>query len=238
MRRFFTEKADKPEMIMCGAEHKHLTEVLRAKSGDAVIICPNDGTDYIYEVKSIDKKSTTLIFLREERNNAETEIDLTVFFALLKGDKSELVVTKLTELGVKCIVPFVSEFTVKIGDKTDRLKRAATEACKQCGRSVLPAISDVIDFPDIIPLMKDFDKVVFAYEGAYVSGSRIKDVISGNEKRVALIVGAEGGFSEKEVQTLNSHGVPAVTLGKRILRAETAAIAAASVLLYICGEWE
>lgn len=238
MRRFFTDKISKPEMLLGGAEHKHLAGVLRARVGEDVIVCTGDGIDYVYKIKSIDKRAAVLSYESESRNDTETDTHLTVFFAMLKGDKSELVVTKLTELGVKHIVPFVSEFTVKTGEKIDRMKRAALEACKQCGRAVIPDISDVISFKDVLSRVHDYDKVVFAYEGAYADGKRLRDVLDGKEKRVALIVGAEGGFSGNEVSALVGEDIPAVTLGKRIMRAETASIAAAAVILYICGEWE
>lgn len=238
MRRFFTDKINKPETSLSGDEHKHLTEVLRARPGERIIICTGDGIDNVFEIKSIDKKSTVLSFVEEKINDTETRVELTVFFAMLKGDKSELVVTKLTELGVRRIVPFVSEFTVKTGEKTERLARAALEACKQCGRSRVPEICDIIRFNEIPRLLGSYDKVVFAYEGAYAKGRRLRDVITGRENKIALIIGPEGGFSEKEVKLMSDSGVPAVTLGKRILRAETASIAAAAVVLYICGEWE
>ena len=232
------EKISKPDMAVDGAEHKHLAEVLRAKAGERIVLCPNDGKDYVYEITAVEKRRTVLGYVSETVNDTEAKLDLTVFFALLKGDKSELVVTKLTELGVKRIVPFVSEHTVKKGEKTDRLKRAAVEACKQCGRAVIPEVCEIIKFSDLCAMLDGYDKVVFAYEGAFAAGARLREIIDGTEKSVALIVGAEGGFAPHEVETISAKGVRAVTLGKRILRAETASIAAAAVILSLCGEWE
>ena len=238
MRRFFTDKINKPEMLIDGNEYKHVSEVLRAKVGENIIMCNGDGTDYVFQIKNIGKKDILLSYVSENKNETETNLDLTVFFALLKGDKSEFVVTKLTELGIKHIVPFISEYTVKTGEKTDRLERAAIEACKQCGRAVLPKIGKVIKFEEISKLSVNYDKMLFAYENAYVSGERIKNIISGKEQSIALVIGAEGGFSESESKLMLDNNIPAVTLGKRILRAETASIAASAVILSLCGEWE
>ena len=238
MRRFFVDKADKSETKLSGAEYKHLAEVLRARVGDKIILCPNDGRDYVYAIKALDKTSATLEYLYDYPNETECALDLTVYPALLKGDKTELVVQKLTELGVKNIRPFISEFTVQKSEKSDRLQRAAHEAAKQCGRAIIPSIDKPQTFDKVLPQLGDFDNVVFAYEGTYADGKRIDEVIRGDEKSVALIVGPEGGFSEKEVLALTDSGYMPVTLGKRILRAETASIAGSAVIMFLTGEWK
>lgn len=238
LRRFFVDKINKPSVRLTGNEYKHLADVLRARVGDVVVLCPNDGRDYEYSVSAIDKTSATLEYITDYANKTETTAELTAFIALLKGDKTELAVQKLTELGVRRIVPFISEFTVQKSEKTDRLKRAALEASKQCGRAVIPEVCDVVTFDKLPRLTDGFDAVVFAYEGAYADGRRLREVISGNEKTAAMIVGPEGGFSEKEVRMLSEVGRLPVTLGKRILRAETASIACAAVIMNLLGEWE
>lgn len=238
MRRFFVDKVNIPNMELVGAECNHIINVLRFKAGDEIVLCPNDGIDYIYEIVCINKKSIELKFLKSVENECNSKLNLTVFFGLLKGDKSEFVVTKLTELGVSNIVPFVSKFTVKVSNKIDRLERAGVEACKQCGRAILPTISDVIKFKDIVNQLSEFDKVIFAYEDAYIKGDRLSNVIDGSEKSVALIIGSEGGFAPEEVEMLVTSGVNIVTLGRRILRAETASIATSAVIMQMCGEWE
>ena len=237
LRRFFVEKINKPTTVLTGNEKKHLADVLRAKVGDKIILCPNDGKDYIFEISAFDKNSITLYYEEEFVNPTETNLFLTVFPALLKGDKTELVVQKLTELGVKRISPFISEFTVQKSEKNDRLKRTAHEVSKQCGRAIIPEIDDVMKFNDMINKLADYDAVVIAYEDAFTNGNRITDVVKGNERNVALIVGPEGGFSKKEVEEFINHGYKPVTLGKRILRAETASISATAVIMQLCGEW-
>ncbi len=225
-------------MKLTGAERKHLAEVLRARPGDNIVICPNDGKDYIYEITAFDKESVALSFLREEDNPTEPDLYLCVYISILKGDKTELEVQKLTELGARRIVPMISEYTVPLREKSERLRRAAHEASKQCGRAIIPEVTDVMSYSDVIRELADYDSAVFAYEGAYGGGLRIGDVVKGDEKRIALVIGPEGGFSEREVKEAENAGYPGVTLGKRILRAETAAIAGAAVIMQLCGEWE
>ena len=238
MRRFFVDKISKPTIELKGNERRHLADVLRARVGERVILCPGDGKDYTYKTVSFAKDRVTLAYVSESENTTEPFLDLCVFCALLKGDKTEFAVQKLTELGVKRIQPFVSEYTVQRSEKKDRLVKAAHEAAKQCGRAVIPEIGDVVSFDEITDMLGDFDKTVFAYEAAYSGGTRMKDAICGSERSVALVVGPEGGFSKNEAQTLVRKGYSPVTLGKRILRAETASVAAAAVILYMCGEWE
>ena len=237
MRRFFVEKIEKPSLNVYGNERKHLADVLRARVGDKVILCPNDGNDYVYKIVGFDKNSVSLNYVSENKNETEPELMLTVFASLLKGDKTELVVQKLTELGVKRITPFISDYTVQKSEKNERLKRSAHEASKQCGRAIIPEVTEIVSFDQMLKTLDKYDTVVFAYEDAYTSGKRLSDVIKGNEKTIALVVGPEGGFSEREVNALTLAGYEPVTLGKRILRAETASIAGASVIMYLAGEW-
>ena len=237
MRRFFVEKIEKPSLNVYGNERKHLADVLRARVGDKVILCPNDGNDYVYKIVGFDKNSVSLNYVSENKNETEPELMLTVFASLLKGDKTELVVQKLTELGVKRITPFISDYTVQKSEKNERLKRSAHEASKQCGRAIIPEVTEIVSFDQMLKTLDKYDTVVFAYEDAYTSGKRLSDVIKGNEKTIALVVGPEGGFSEREVNALTLAGYEPVTLGKRILRAETASIAGASVIMCLAGEW-
>lgn len=238
MRRFFVDRADRPYAELTGAERKHLADVLRARTGDRVVLCPNDGRDHIYEITAFERDKVTLRYVEDIPNPTEPDLFLCVYVAMLKGDKTELEVQKLTELGARRIVPFTSEYTVKTGEKAERLRRAALEACKQCGRAIVPEVSDAVRFSEVISSLGSYDAAVFAYEGAYGGGLRLTDVIKGNEKKVALVIGPEGGFSENEVRLAENAGYRGVTLGKRILRAETAAIAGAAAIMQMCGEWK
>ena len=169
MRRFFVEKIEKPSLNVYGNERKHLADVLRARVGDKVILCPNDGNDYVYKIVGFDKNSVSLNYVSENKNETEPELMLTVFASLLKGDKTELVVQKLTELGVKRITPFISDYTVQKSEKNERLKRSAHEASKQCGRAIIPEVTEIVSFDQMLKTLDKYDTVVFAYEDAYTS---------------------------------------------------------------------
>ncbi len=238
MKRFFVDSLTEPYFTLTGAENRHLSEVLRAKVNDRVILCSGDGYDCEYEITGFSKNATTLRFVSRKLNDTEPALELTVYFAVLRGDRSELVVQKLTELGVRRIVPFISEFCVARPDKTERLERAAREACKQCGRAVIPEVSGIQSFADMTALLGRHEKIVFAYEDISRTPVSLPEYLDGGEKNIGLVIGPEGGFSETEYRILSQDmGIVPVSLGKRILRAETAAIAASSVILSIEGEW-
>ena len=187
MRRFFVDKIEKPIAKLYGNENKHLAEVLRSKKGDLIILCPQDKKDYFYEIIDFDKNSTTLKYIEEKENETEPSINLTVYFSLIKGDKSELVVQKLTELGVTKICPFISEYTVQKSDKIDRLKRVALEASKQCGRAIVPEINEVIKFNSMLDMLVNYDAVIFAYEDAFTNGKHKDDILSGTSQALLFL---------------------------------------------------
>ena len=241
MKRFFVDKIHNP-MILTGDNHKHLSLVLRARIGDEIVLCPGDGNDYIYEISGISKRETRLTARGVAANPNEPTVRLTVFSALMKGDKNEWAAQKLTELGVSEIVPFYSEHTVARPSpaRAERLRRICEEAAKQCGRAVVPTVGAEISFETVLSRVSRFDLVVFPYEKAEAADIRsfLQDrTASGAQIRsAALIVGSEGGFSDTEAEKAVAAGLMPVTMGKRILRAETANIAAAAVMMYALGE--
>ncbi len=241
MKRFFVDKIHNP-MILTGDNHKHLSLVLRARIGDEIVLCPGDGNDYIYEISGISKRETRLTARGVAANPNEPTVRLTVFSALMKGDKNEWAAQKLTELGVSEIVPFYSEHTVAkpSPSRAERLRRICEEAAKQCGRAVVPIVGAEISFETVLSRVSRFDLVVFPYEKAEAADiqSFLQDgTASGAQIRsAALIVGSEGGFSDTEAEKAVAAGLMPVTMGKRILRAETANIAAAAVMMYALGE--
>lgn len=242
MKRLFVDKID-TVVTLTGDTHKYLSVVLRAKMGDEVILCVGDGYDCVCKVSEIRKDKTVLMLCERVKNDSEPSVDITLFSAIMKGDKNELVVQKAVELGVKEIYPlhtrFVQNFDRNI--KTDRLNKIALEASQQCGRSVLAKVHEPIDFSRLLDMVKEFDLVVYPYERA--TSPSIKDYLtanahSGDIKSVAIVIGSEGGFSEEEAASLAGAGVIPLTLGKRILRAETANIAVLSAVMYELEQWQ
>lgn len=240
MRRFFFEFEPTEKVVISGEQFVHLAFVLRAKPGESVILNRNDEFDYIYQIKRIDKKSAELEFSGKEKNVCNPNIYLRLFIALEKGDKMDFVVQKAVELGVSEIVPIKTAFCqVKAESlKKDRLQRIANEACKQCGRSKTLLIDDVRDISEIKSENDETHPILFLYEGKCDSDLKtyLSNIKKSEIKQIDIIIGSEGGFSVAETENFAALGIKPLTLGNRILRAETACIAAAAIVMAEMGE--
>lgn len=236
IRRFFIDnsKAYDNYITIDGEEFNHMVKVLRYKVGYELIVCLNDGLDYRCTICSMDKKSAKARIDYVEKNEAVPNVDIRLYQAIPKGDKLDFITQKCVELGVSSINPFTSQFTNETKFKQDRLEKIALEACKQCGRAKLPTISNLMSFDQMLETL-DSDIIIMPYEHAQVGKiSRIKGLKQA--KSISIIIGSEGGFSEEEVQKAKKKGAKIVSLGKRILRCETAAIVAQTLVMYELGE--
>ncbi len=235
IRRFFVTPQDicaNGEIIVFGDEFAHMTKVLRYKVGYKALVCANDGIERLCTIKSIDKDKAILT-VDEQRVQDKKRVHVTLFAGLLKNNKLDFAIQKAVELGIDEVRPFLSHNTAETKFSVDRANKIALEAAKQCGSSYLTEVKDLCTFDGVVKSFSDFDRVLFAYE--YEKKNRIKDCdLQG--KNIALIVGAEGGFSENEAQKAKDNGGQIVTLGKRILRAETASIVSSALLLDALGE--
>lgn len=236
IRRFFTT----PEYIcgrvvtIVGDEFLHMTKVLRYKVGYKAIVCANDGIERLCTITEI-KNGQAILTVDEEKVVDKKHTSVTLFAGLLKNNKLDFAIQKSVELGVDKIIPFISQNSAEDKFSKDRANRIALEAAKQCGSVYLTEVDDLIDFDCMLNLMKEFDVVLFAYEDE--KHTRIKDCDL-NFKNIAIIVGCEGGFTPEEVEKAKNSGVRVVTLGRRILRAETASIVACALLLDKVGEFD
>ena len=240
MRRFFLDASLKNEskIIIENEEHTHLAYVLRMKVGDMVCICFNDGLDYICEIESISKSQTCCIVKSIEKNHNNLNVNITLFQDLIKMDNFDLVVQKATELGVQTIVPFTSKYCQIQSSKVklDRLNKIAKEATKQCEGAVISKVNAPLTFNELINEFSKFDIVVFANEREdnFTLNQTLKNK---KYKNIAVVVGCEGGFSSDEIEKLVSlNNVISTSLGKRILKAETASIVAITLTLNTLGE--
>lgn len=242
-RKFYIQNSLTKNSIVTidGDEFLHITKVLRKKVGDKICLINDSGNDYTAEIIDIAKNNLQIKIVDESISKTETTNNVTVFQALVKADKFELITQKLTELGVKSIVPFYSSFCQVKPNTTrlDRLEKISIEALKQCGRSKKVEIENVITFDQMRQSLSKFDIVLFAYENSCIDLK--KELIQSNENKsqnIAIIIGSEGGFSEEENnQLLALKNVKQVSLGNRILRAETASVALTSVVMFLLGEW-
>ena len=229
MRRFFVENIS-DYAILRGDEFEHFKKVLRGKIGDKIICICGDGKEYLCEVDTIESSFAKARVLEVENSDKDSKVKITVFMGIPKGDKMEFLIEKLSELGVSSILPFESSFTIaKPKNKQERYRKIAIEACKQCGRTTPLNVLECLSFKDMLKLIKNYDVVYFAYEQA--DGGTFNDAKS--YKNIAVIVGAEGGFSEEESKLIVEAGAKTVSLGKRILRCETAPLYAVSVINYL-----
>ncbi len=234
MRRLFV-KPNGDEVILTGDDHKHVAYSLRAKRGDSLVVC-FDGTDYAAVITDITKDRTVAEIRGKAASTSEPSHEITLFFGALKGEKNDFVVQKCTELGVKRFVPFTSKFSAVTSEsvKTERLGRIALEAAKQSGRGAVPVVEEPTNLSRVVERLSDYGAVIFPYENAQEGGFGF---LSEHVGSVAIIVGGEGGFSREEAEKLIASGAKSVTLGERILRAETACVAVTSVAAYLLGEW-
>jgi 16S rRNA (uracil1498-N3)-methyltransferase len=237
MRRFHSTSIDlvnnKAELEE--SETRHLRDVLRIREGDGVFVFDGSGHEYSGTVLSIEKKSTTITIDREVAPAApESDLDLTLAVAMTKGEKFDLVVQKAIELGVNRIIPIVTaRCDVRPSDgsrRQDRWRKIALEASKQSGRARLAQIEAIVEFSSLLKIETYGAKVLFSERAGETF-----EAIQANERMLAVI-GPEGGWEDKELESARAAGFTLVTLGGRILRAETAAIVIAAVLQHRFGD--
>lgn len=245
MHKFFVDKnnINNDMVIIEGEDVKHIYKVLRLQPGDKVCINNCEGQEFLGEIEDVNKKDVRVKILESLLTNNEAPIEVYLFQGLPKSSKMDLITQKGTELGVKEITPVVTKRVVvktELGEfrKVDRWNRIALEACKQSKRTYIPKINLPIEFEELISIIKEMDMIVVPYENAENFG--IKKLCSNIKKeeikKVAVIIGPEGGFEEDEIACLKGQGANIVTLGPRIFRTETAGFICVSLLMYELGD--
>lgn len=235
-RRFFAENITiGAETELVGEEFEHAKNVLRIGMGDEVILLGQDGLEYSAVCCDVQKKSLKFHVLSAQEGGREATSEITLIFGYLKNaDKNEFIVQKAVELGVKKIVAFSSAYSSAYmnENKLERLNKVSREAAKQCLRSVAPKVVYCPDFLSALKEGADAENKLFACEFASKSEKNIASLCGST----AIVVGSEGGFSEAEASQASEQGYAKITLGKRILRAETAAVALTAVVAFALGE--
>jgi len=245
MPKFFIKSEDITNDILELKEDNanHIKNVLRLKIDDDISVCTENGQNYICSIKEINKNSVICQILKEELINTETKNYITLFQGLPKADKFEYIIQKCTELGVKEIVPVITNrCVVKLDSKSekaklDRWSKIAEAASKQSNRNIITKINNIIDINKIVDLIKEYDIILVPYENE--KETTLKKVLKDIEKenvKIGIVIGPEGGFEEYEINILKQAGGKIVTLGNRILRTETAGIFVTSILLYEFNE--
>lgn len=242
MPRFFIDsKPNNSEIYIDGEDGRHISRSLRMKVGETLVLCDKMGTDYHCEIKEINENTVITELLFSEENKTEPKTQVHLFQCLPKGDKLDFVVQKSVELGAVSVTPVLSERCVakiseKKGDKKiARLQKIALGAAKQSGRGTIPTVNEPINFKEAIKLAAKMGNVIFFYE---LGGIPLSDMLPNTGDVISIFIGPEGGFSEEEAEFAISNGAKVATLGKRILRTETASVASLSVVLFGKGEMQ
>lgn len=242
MANFYINKEDIQEniAIIKGEEAQHISRVLRMKKGDTVTLCDGEGTFYDATLTDFSDKTVTAEISDGYSAPTEPKVQLTVFQGVPKHPKLETVIQKLTEIGAVRLVPMDTKRAVAKLDKSakvDRLRKIAQEAAKQSKRGIVPEVTDAVPFKKAVEMAMQADLALIPYEEE--TEVSLKSALRGKTpKTVSVMIGPEGGFDESEIRMAKDAGIQSVTLGKRILRTETAPLTVASVVLYELGEME
>ena len=242
MPRFFvkTENFDGASVCISGDDAWHIARSLRMAVGEEITVCTPDGREHICTLTKIGDEAVFALVTESRRAGGEFPFKTVLYQALPKGDKMDLIVQKAVENGIFMIVPFLSERCVSRPDekslekKRARWQRIALEAAKQCGRGVVPEIMPLVSFSGLLEAIKADRLCCFCYEGEKTR--TIKTVLRSAKltdgDTVCVVVGSEGGFSEKEAALAAESGAAMCGLGERILRCESASSYALACISY------
>lgn len=239
MERFFVGRVpDGEPILLTGEDFFHAVRVLRMRAGDKMELCDGACGVCTATVEAVEKDALVIRAGQWMPADSEAAHRVTLFQCLPKGDKLELIVQKCVELGVYAIAPVLSERCVALpGDKfasrLTRLQRVAVEAAKQSKRGILPAVLPLCRIADLD--FSAFDTVLLAYEDEREQSLKAA-LRRGVGKNIAIVIGSEGGFSPREAALLKEKGAAAISLGRRILRTETAGMVMLAQLLYEVGQ--
>ena len=244
MARFFVPKRNLREKraVIDGAELAHLKRVLRLVPGDRITVFDDSGWEHEAVIRELFADRGDLEIIRSYEAGRESSLTVTLAVGLTKGEKMDFVIEKATELGVQTIAPFTSAFSVpkwderKIAARTTRWQKIALSASKQCGRTRVPEILPLCEFRALV----ERDSTA-ALKLLFWENERHQSLRQAHEKypragSVLVVIGPEGGFNSQEAELAQAHDFQPVCLGKRILRAETAAVAALSLVQFLWGD--
>lgn len=242
MYRFYIEQDQIHDEFITieGSDVNHIKNVLRMKIGEAMILCDGKGMDYHCTIDSLSNDFVQAKIVKAEDTQTELPAKIYLFQGLPKKDKMELIIQKAVELGVYQVVPvMMKRSVVKLDDKKkeqkklERWQSIATSAAKQSGRGIIPEVVPVMSYKEAISMAKEMDYGVLPFEHAkgMEETKRIIKEVQG-KKTAAIFIGPEGGFEDDEVAYAMESGIQPITLGKRILRTETAGLTILSVLMF------
>lgn len=221
---------------------QHISKVLRLQPGETLELCDGAGSEAVGEITAVSKSVVAVTVIEESTVNRESQLEITLYQGLPKGPKLEVIFQKNTEIGVSGFVPMITErCVVKLNDLAAENKKRARwqmiidEAAKQSKRGKLPVLKPAVSLKDALETLKEYDLVLIPHTGE--GTVPLSDMaVEGTPRRVAVLIGPEGGFTEAEAHAVVSAGGKAVTLGPRILRTETAGFVIGSILQFVYGD--
>ncbi len=241
MFRFFTENmaAGSSRIILKGTDAHHIKDVLRLRTGDEISVCGQDGTEYLCDIVSFGDGEVTARIHDMRRPATELDAAITLYQCLPKSGKMDRIIQASVELGAAKIVPVLSERTVarpdpaRIESRLSRWRAIAKSAAEQSGRSVIPQVGSPLEFPEALKDAAGCDIKLMPYENETdrkKSGEIVSSVPA--DSSIAVLIGPEGGFANHEAREAKEAGFSCITLGRRILRTETAGPAILSILMF------
>lgn len=239
MRRLFLAARLADTMQVGGEDAYHMSRVLRMKPGDKLIVVDCEQQSGVAEIVAAADNELSLVLIERIAETKEPPVEVCLVQGLAKNDKMDYIIQKAVELGVHRIIPLQSQHVVvqydakKRAERVARWNKIAVEAAKQCGRLHIPVVEAIHTLPEALAATAD-TKLIMLYEGKSQQG--LKQVLQEKQEAYTLLIGPEGGFSTAEVESCLVKQAVTATLGPRILRTETAALAAIAVVMYQCGD--
>lgn len=239
MPRFFIDGTADGRAYIAGADALHIAKALRMRPGEVLTLCDGKGTDFDGVLETVTDRQVTVRITASRPSQAEPTLAVTLYQGLPKGDKMDWIIQKAVELGVTAVVPVATRRSVarlegKADKKQERWQRIAAEAAGQCGRGMLPSVERPLSWSQALSCLSGEPALVF-YEGG---GRPLRELVTPSTRRLSVFVGPEGGFDPEEIDAIRRQGGGVATLGPRILRCETAPLAALTLLMHLSGNME
>ena len=242
MYRFYVsaDQLAEKEVFISGGDVNHIKHVLRLEVGDWIVACDGNGTDYVSRIQSICSDEVVASIEKVQPTGTELPVRITLFQGMPKKDKLELIIQKAVELGACEIVPVMTKRTVvklseekKINKRLERWQSIAYAAAKQCDRGIIPTVHKPVSYEEALAMADQLDYNVIPYElqTGMEEARKIVDQAC-KQRSLGIFIGPEGGFEPEEVERAMTRNIHPMTLGKRILRTETAGMALLSILMF------
>lgn len=240
MPRFFTEdfREGNTFAVISGEDAVHISRVLRMRTGDSITLCDKKSMDYSGTICAMDGKQVSVEISGSSPSAGEPSVQVSLFQALPKGEKMDLIVQKAVELGVYRVCPVLTKRCVSRPDKStwtrkrERLQKISYEAAKQCGRGIIPEVGELLTLEEALQNMVCCSLPILFYEQ---SRQPFAPLLDREWKSAAVLIGSEGGFDPEEAEKAVQAGLLEASLGSRILRCETAPLAVLSALMFQSG---